>query len=210
VGARSEELLDSPFDRAQSDASFLEKVRRRDVVSGQLVSLASLLERTHDSKGRSTATTLEVAGYLLAERLAELWAKEARAIGLVPAARASTRREIVRRLEVAREVIHGSLDRDLSLQAVARLACLSPHHFHRMFRSVYGETLHRYVANQRLQRAAHLLETTSWPVRRICRSVGFTSVGSFGTLFARNFGSAPLAYRGEAARRGGALRKSQE
>jgi hypothetical protein len=47
----------------------------------------------------------------------------------------------------------------------------------------------------RLARARHLLTTSSRSVTDICLDVGFSSLGSFTTLFTRSMGLSPLRYR---------------
>ena len=59
--------------------------------------------------------------------------------GLVPA------EEIYRRLCRAREFMHAYRDRPLELTEVARAACLSLFHFHRLFRETFRETPHQYL-----------------------------------------------------------------
>ncbi|HEY6417340.1 MAG TPA: helix-turn-helix transcriptional regulator [Acidimicrobiales bacterium] len=83
----------------------------------------------------------------------------------------------------------------LSVGDMARAAHLSPAHFSREFRRVFGESPHRYLLTRRLERAAALLRTTDWSVADVCMAVGRTSLGSFTTSFGRMFGKTPIAYR---------------
>jgi AraC-like DNA-binding protein len=83
----------------------------------------------------------------------------------------------------------------LSVADMARAANLSPAHFSRQFRRVFGESPHRYLLTRRLERAAALLRTTDWSVADVCMAVGLTSLGSFTTSFGRMFGTTPTAYR---------------
>jgi transcriptional regulator GlxA family with amidase domain len=46
------------------------------------------------------------------------------------------------------------LDEPLSLDVLAARACLSPHHFHRVFTGMIGESLHNHIRRLRLERAA--------------------------------------------------------
>jgi AraC-like DNA-binding protein len=78
---------------------------------------------------------------------------------------------------------------------MARAARLSPAHFSREFRRAFGEAPHQYLLTRRLERAAALLQSTDWPVIRICLAVGLSSVGSFTTSFRRMFGKTPTQYR---------------
>jgi AraC-like DNA-binding protein len=116
-------------------------------------------------------------------------------VARVPAARASTRRELHARLQRGRERMHDGLGERLGLVEIARAACVAPHHFHRAFRAVYGETPHRYLTRLRLERAARLLADTDWSVTEICAAVGFESLGSFSALFHREFGRPPSEIR---------------
>src|SRR5262245_15970024 len=78
---------------------------------------------------------------------------------------------------------------------MAATAHVSPRHFSRSFRRIFGETPHQYLLSRRLERARHLLRTTDDSVAEICLAVGFTSVGSFTTTFTRHVGVSPTTYR---------------
>ena len=93
------------------------------------------------------------------------------------------------------EFIDRHYARPLTVAALARRARLSRFHFIRAFRAATGLTPHQYLRERRLDRARHLLATTTMPVTEICRTVGFTSLGSFSTLFRRATGRSPAAYR---------------
>lgn len=60
--------------------------------------------------------------------------------------------------------VRDALDRDyatdLGLEAMARLAHVSPDHLIRTFKAVFGETPHRYLQRRRIERAMFLLRTT--------------------------------------------------
>jgi transcriptional regulator GlxA family with amidase domain len=88
----------------------------------------------------------------------------------------------------------------LTVATLARRARLSPFHFIRTFRAATGLTPHQYVRERRLERARHLLSTTPMPVTDVCQAVGFTSLGSFSTLFRRATGLSPIAFRSSTRR----------
>ena len=102
---------------------------------------------------------------------------------------------LARHLLRARDLIDARYREPLDVAAVARAAHLSPAHFSREFRRVFGETPHQYLLTRRLERAAALLRTTDHSVAEICLDVGLVSVGSFTTSFGRAFGLSPAAYR---------------
>jgi AraC-like DNA-binding protein len=98
-----------------------------------------------------------------------------------------------RRLCRARDFIAGSHDEDVRLADMARAAGLSPFHFQRLFRRAMGETPHAYLTRVRLDHAKEML-ARGRSVTDACFDVGFSSVGSFSALFAREVGLAPSAY----------------
>jgi AraC-like DNA-binding protein len=100
-----------------------------------------------------------------------------------------------RHLLRAKDLIDARYREPLDVPALARAAHLSPAHFSREFRRVFGETPHRYLLTRRLERAAELLRNTDRPVGEICLAVGLRSLGSFTTSFGRAYGLSPSAYR---------------
>ena len=83
----------------------------------------------------------------------------------------------------------------LDVRAVAAVAHLSPAHFSRCFRSVYGETPDRYLQRRRVERSMFLLRETDRTVTDVCFAVGFTSLGTFSRTFREIVGETPSAYR---------------
>lgn len=133
--------------------------------------------------------------HLLLERLLHVHQRVFQEAEAVPAMRRSTRIEIYQRLSLARDYIEASLDKPITLTDYSGVACLSPHHFLRLFRQVYGETPHQFLTRIRLRCAMDLLQKTDIPVTEICFLVGFESLGSFSTLFKRHYGKSPMAFR---------------
>jgi AraC-like DNA-binding protein len=105
------------------------------------------------------------------------------------------RRDVLRRLEEARDWLALHFDEPVSLGGAARVACCSPFHFHRQFVALFGETPQEYVSRLRLAEAKKLLVTTSIPVSEVCASVGYTSLGSFSSQFRRREGQSPKQFR---------------
>jgi transcriptional regulator GlxA family with amidase domain len=84
---------------------------------------------------------------------------------------------------------------DLSVEALARLAHMSPRHFARSFRAETGVTPARYVESVRLEAARRALEDTSEPVAVIARACGFGTPETMRRVFLRALGVGPAEYR---------------
>jgi len=87
------------------------------------------------------------------------------------------------------------LEDDLSLEALAQQAGLSPFHLHRGFTATSGETPKQLTLRLRLERAAVLLLTTRDSVLDIALACGFQSHEVFTRTFRRHFELAPTRYR---------------
>jgi AraC-like DNA-binding protein len=103
--------------------------------------------------------------------------------------------ETLRKLCQVRDLLRDSLEEELTLADLGLEAGLSSWHLLRAFREAFGETPHAFHTRLRLERAKDLLTVSSRPVTEICFDVGFTSLGSFSTLFRRQVGVSPVEFR---------------
>jgi AraC family transcriptional regulator len=83
----------------------------------------------------------------------------------------------------------------LSLDRLAVIACLSPCHFHRIFRALVGEPLGQYVQRIRLETAVLQLQTSSRSVLEVSLDAGYESAAAFSRAFEQRFGLAPTECR---------------
>jgi AraC-like DNA-binding protein len=103
--------------------------------------------------------------------------------------------DLNRRLLRARDAMDRAYAEPLDVRAVAAIAHISPAHFSRCFRSVFGEPPHRYLQRRRIERSMFLLRETDRTVTDVCFDVGFTSLGTFGRTFREIVGETPRSYR---------------
>ena len=90
----------------------------------------------------------------------------------------------------------GHLREDLSVEALARRACVCARQFSRRFKQVFGDTPAGFVEVLRLNEARRLLSSDSASVEGVADTVGFASADSFRRAFERRFGITPTGYRG--------------
>lgn len=91
--------------------------------------------------------------------------------------------------------IQGHLRHDLSAEALAERACLSPRHFTRRFKDVFGTTPADFVDDLRLREARERLTLPDQTVDSVADSVGFKSADAFRRAFERRYGLQPSNYR---------------
>ena len=87
-----------------------------------------------------------------------------------------------------------NLHADLSVEVLARRACMCPNHFSKVFKSVLGEPPSDFVQNLRLNEARRRLSKRQKTLRTVSQSVGFASSAAFQRAFERKFGSRPSSY----------------
>lgn len=91
--------------------------------------------------------------------------------------------------------IQRNLDEELTLDRLARIACFSPFHFHRIFKALVGETLGEHVRRLRLERAALHLKFGNQPILNLALDAGFESHEAFTRAFKTLFGCPPTQFR---------------
>ena len=97
-----------------------------------------------------------------------------------------------------RAVLHwveGNLDRQLTVDELARRAAMTPRTFARRFKSTTGTTPLQWILHQRVVASQRLLETTTATVDDIAATVGFGSAAALRQHFTRVVGATPSAYR---------------
>lgn len=92
-------------------------------------------------------------------------------------------------------LIQERLDEPLALDELAAHACLSPHHFHRVFRGMLGEPLVAHVRRLRLERAAYQLKFSRRSVVELALDAGYDSHEAFTRAFKKHFRETPSAFR---------------
>ncbi len=99
------------------------------------------------------------------------------------------------RLQRVSDYIHNHLDEALNLHQLSELACLSPHHWHRIYAAFFGETMAATIKRLRLNRAAGFLAQSLMPIQKVAERSGFANVQSFTRTFSDAYGLPPAAYR---------------
>lgn len=112
-----------------------------------------------------------------------------------PPADTASQAGYIRRFTRVIEYIYAHLDEAPDLNTLADVAALSPWHWHRIWQSVYGESVIETVKRLRLQRAAADLAHTDMPVDAIWPRAGYGSLAAFSRSFKDAYGMPPTEYR---------------
>lgn len=108
----------------------------------------------------------------------------------------SPRHEYLARIHRVQDHIERHLGEELRLEELARVACFSPFHFHRVYAAVTGETIREFVARLRLERAASaLLRQPERSVTEVALDAGFGGSAAFARAFRAAYGTTATEFR---------------
>lgn len=105
-------------------------------------------------------------------------------------------KELLERINKVVRHIEQAIDREMSLDELATIACFSPFHFQRIFKEIIGETPKQFIKRLRLEEAARLI--AFHPDRNILSvalQVGFQSLEVFSRAFKDYYSISPDTYR---------------
>jgi len=93
------------------------------------------------------------------------------------------------------EFIEVDTSKKINLEEIAEYAFLSKYHFHRIFKSIIGDTTKEYLTRLRLEKAAQLLKNSNKSVNAIVYDCGYTSPETFTRAFKAFFSTTPTLFR---------------
>lgn len=103
--------------------------------------------------------------------------------------------DYIERVNLAIDHIVQNLDQRIVLEDVARVACFSPFHFHRVFRTLVGETLKQFVRRVRVERALHMMvHRPDRSLTEIALASGFSTSSDFSRTFKQRYGVPPSVF----------------
>ena len=91
--------------------------------------------------------------------------------------------------------IQNNLQKEIKVDHLANMACLSNDHFTRIFKSVMGLSPMEYVIRKRIEKSQYLLVTTDLPINQIIEQTCFKSTAYFTRMFKKYVFVSPAAYR---------------
>ena len=99
------------------------------------------------------------------------------------------------RMQGTEEFIHLNYNKKISIDDMAKNACMSKYHFSRLFKESTGESPYKYLCMYRIEKAKELLIKTSLSINEIALRTGFEDTSSFIYLFKKHVFVSPLQFR---------------
>ena len=161
-------------------------------LAGSLVQLLEVVRREFEHDREAAKASLATASSILHSEIE----RRSRARGARPGALAAW--QIAR----VRAFIDENLHRTIHAKDLSAVAQRSTTHFSRSFKQAFGEPPHAYVVRRRLERACHLMITSSASLSEIALSVGFSDQAHLCRLFSQAFGKVQRGGGATLTRRG--------
>ena len=99
------------------------------------------------------------------------------------------------RIRLVKDFVAANYMKDIRLQELADIVCMSAESFSRFFHNRTGRTPNRYIIDYRLGVAARMLLNTKLSVSEIGFSCGFNTLSHFNRLFRESKGCTPSEFR---------------
>lgn len=178
------QLLDQPFDRPHSFPNFYD-----NVVNHNIESLTVLKNKVlkYPNLVLSTDYYFELAEELLRQQI-----KISKSIGNIEKLKFQTRKEIFRRIELAKDYLNDNIHSKFDLEDLASASYMSKYQLIRCFKQIYGITPNRYFIIKKLSKARHDVSARSnSTIKEIAYKFGYPNQSAFSKQFKQIYGFSP-------------------
>jgi AraC family transcriptional regulator len=109
--------------------------------------------------------------------------------------RTDTKNSYLESISKAITYIESNANSDIQLKDIAIQANLSQYHFHRVFKSLTGDTTKEFLTRLRLEKAAIKLKNSKDDIGQVAFDCGYQNHETFTRAFKDYFGLTPIDYR---------------
>ena len=95
----------------------------------------------------------------------------------------------------AEALILSDLTRRITAKELAERFGISESSFKFYVKGILGDSYLNYFRKKRMEKAAELLESSTWKVIEVANAVGYENQGKFAKVFAETYGVSPLEFR---------------
>ncbi|MBL4931504.1 response regulator [Clostridium paridis] len=123
----------------------------------------------------------------------ELWFRDKISSSCVEI-RKGHRKNISKIIINAKKYISDNYSLDITLDEIAKEACVSPHYFSRLFKEETGENFIDYLTRVRINKAKDLMQNSNISIKEICYKIGYNDPNYFSRLFKKVQKVSPTDY----------------
>ncbi len=146
---------------------------------------AEMLTARTRGKSRHVAALAQLFATYLAEKYTDVALEKPDFRGGLP----------IRQLRKVEDYVRAHRAEEITVEALAELAELSPFHFSRVFKESTGTTPMQFVTRERITRAQQLIRETPRSLIEIALEVGYSNPSHFAKVFRKVAGVTPTEFR---------------
>lgn len=188
---KTDYLLENPYEAPKQPVWFFEKAHFSD---SRIIPLLKEIRTTVLNQPYDEIWLNEKL-HILLERMLFIHRNILKEIQKLPAIKKSTRLELYRRINLAKDYIDDSITEPMTLEQMAKIASLSKHHFLRLFKQTFKETPYQYLIRRRLERFKSQRLQSNRSITEVCYQSGFEDLRNLERLFQKRFGISPRKYK---------------
>ena len=185
--APADRIMEDPYHIKQNPVYFFSKLYLKDKTFETLI--ASI------KNAENNALAMDEGLYSLMIYLLHNHRSVLADVEKLPPLKRSTRIELYKRLSNSSDYINEHLNKNIELQSLADVACLSKFHFLRLYKILNGVTPQQHIADLRMKKAEALLKNTNKGIAEIALESGYENHSSFSRVFYRHKGVSAIEYR---------------
>jgi AraC family transcriptional regulator len=179
------ELLDNPFEYSSGALNIRSNSVLKTPELAYSLNKLMVFYKSDESEQREEELLFDILKKLLITN-----SKEIESTSKLPIQSKTTRAEIMNRLYIARDFIHSYFFKDISLDELSQVSCLSKFHFLRLFKKAFGLSPYQYQKKLRINRALALYQQ-GHTLEFITSQVGIENASSLSRMIRKQYGAYP-------------------
>lgn len=160
----------------------------------QLASFLRRIKRQFISQGFVGYLEEEQFYYDLGESIINDHDRIQSAINQLPQSRLAVREEVFKRVDIMHQYIHDNFQDNISLEELARAACLSKYHAIRSYQRIHGTSPYQQIKKLRIEKAKGMI-LQGISISETAHLCGFADYRGFSKQFKQVVGVTPSVYR---------------
>ncbi|WP_339721223.1 AraC family transcriptional regulator [uncultured Paraglaciecola sp.] len=103
-------------------------------------------------------------------------------------------RQLDHRIRLVVEYVLENIAENLSVETLAKVACLSQTQFKKVFTQQVGLSVSKHITKERMEKAKALLMHTDYSIQIIAEQVGYADLSAFSRRFSQYYGLSPSEF----------------
>lgn len=185
LSASDQHLLDDPFEPITDSRLIAPRSLLRSTALDKQLAMLLRSYKREESSEQQEEILFEILKQVMVTN-----SQEVRKAVSLPIKSGAVKREVAERLFLARDYIHSHFDREIGLEELSKVSCLSKFHFLRLFKQAFAQSPYQYQKAIRIRRAMSLYKQGS-TLEEIASQVGVENASSVSRMVRKQLGSYP-------------------